>query len=108
MPPEESLRNAPEVHGGASNVQLDPTSPQVQPPLSEGNGSPNNNIFSQWLATTLAGSHSKKDAATGKGVYVGVGLTPIPDRLACRIRQDDFIDMGELLLESWPLQQTIE
>ena len=83
MPPEESLRNVPEVSGGASNVQLDPTSPQVQPPPSEGNGSPNNNIFSQWLAKRLAGSHSsqsnlKKNAATGKGVYIGVGLTPIP------------------------------
>ena len=80
----------------------------MQPPLSEGNGSPNNNIFGQWLAKTLAGSHSsqsnlKKNAAIGKGVYVGVGLTPIPDSLVCRIRQGDFTDMGELLLESWPL-----
>ena len=41
----------------------------------------------------------------GKRVYVGVGLTPIPASLASRICQGDVIDLGELLLESWPLQR---
>ena len=80
----------------------------MQPPPYEGNGSRNNNIFSQWLTKTLAGSHSsqsnrKKNAATEKGVYVGVGLTLFLTAWFAESARVIFIDMGELLLESWPL-----
>jgi len=42
---------------------------------------------------------------SSKGVYVGAGLNPIPANLASRIQQGDYIDMGELLLESWPMSE---
>ena len=110
IPSEVSLRNVPEVSSGADNLQLEPCDslpPRVRSPLRDGNDSPNNNICSQWLAKTLPGStqsNCRKNTTTiGKGVYVGVGFTLIPANLACRIHQGDFVDMRELLLDSWPL-----
>ena len=42
-------------------------------------GASSSNVFSQWLAKALTGSTlSRKKPSYGKGVYVGVGLTPVP------------------------------
>ena len=38
---------------------------------------------------------------TPTGVYVGDGLAPVPPKLACRIRQWEYVDMGEMLPEFW-------
>ncbi len=43
-------------------------------------------------------------ALPSDGVYVGDGLAPLPTKLAARIRRGEYIDMGELLPESWSNQ----
>ena len=36
-----------------------------------------------------------------KGVYVGEGIPPVPAKLAAKIRNGEYVDMGELLPEFW-------
>jgi len=36
-----------------------------------------------------------------QGAYIGEGFPPVPAKLASKIRQGDFIEMGELLSEFW-------
>ena len=36
---------------------------------------------------------------TGEGVYVGEGLSPVPPKLAKKIRSGEFVEMEKLLLE---------
>ena len=38
-----------------------------------------------------------------RGVYVGEGFPPVPAKLAAKIRQGDFIRMGELLSKFWSM-----
>ena len=35
------------------------------------------------------------------GVYMGEGIPPVPAKLAAKIRQGEFVDMGELLPKFW-------
>lgn len=35
------------------------------------------------------------------GISVGEGMTPIPKKLAEKIRRCEFVDMGELLPDGW-------
>ena len=36
-----------------------------------------------------------------KGVYLGDGIPPVPEKIAAKIRKGEFIEMGELLPEFW-------
>ena len=36
-----------------------------------------------------------------KGVTLGDGIPPVPEKLAAKIRKGEFIEMGELLPEFW-------
>ena len=42
------------------------------------------------------------------GAYIGEGMPPIPARLATKIRQWEFVEMGELLPEFWARQKDDE
>ena len=42
------------------------------------------------------------------GAYIGEGMPPIPARLATKIRQWEFVEMGELLPEFWARQKDNE
>ena len=44
-------------------------------------------------------THNLKPPA--RGAYIGEGLPPVPARLAAKIRQWEYIEMGELLPKFW-------
>ena len=45
------------------------------------------------------GSHSSTEVLPLNGVYVGAGNSPVPNKVAERIRRWEFVDMAELLPE---------
>ena len=45
------------------------------------------------------GSHSSSEVLPLNGVYVGAGSSPVPNKVAERIRRWEFVDMAELLPE---------
>ena len=54
------------------------------------------------MANTLPQSNTGL-AATTQGVFVGEGLSPVPIQLAADIQWGEFVDMGALPPEFWPL-----
>jgi hypothetical protein len=51
------------------------------------------------MLTNLLPASTMKGGNAGEGIYVGDGRPPIASKLVQRIRQWEFVDMGELLSE---------
>ena len=43
--------------------------------------------------------HSLESPADG--IYLGKGVSPVPEKLAMKIRKGEFLKMGELVPEFW-------
>ena len=112
MPPSGALGGLPVVSAGGP---VDPISPTVGPSTSSGpltappgvlaapsgaSATPPGVSVTATLANLLPLAASTIPP-TPAGVYVGDGLSPVPQKLACRIRQWEYVDMGEMLPEFW-------
>ena len=87
MPGTTALMSLPQVEGGTpASVAVETTPPTA------GVASVLANLL------PLAGSTLTRQTT---GAYVGDGLPPVPPRLASKIRQREFVEMGELLPEFW-------
>ena len=49
----------------------------------------------------VVGSNSTPPCTEQLGIYVGEGMTPVPKKLAEKTWWWEFVDMGELLPDSW-------
>ncbi len=88
MPPARSL-------GGIPLVQ--PTIPTVTMATMPSGAS---DVTAAMLANLLPIT-TLPSATKSQGIYIGEGLPPVPEKLACKIRRWDFVDMTELLPEFW-------
>ena len=57
---------------------------------------------SLWANLLLRGDSNEPPGS--KGVYIGESLPPVPQKLASRICRWEYIDMAELLPESWAIK----
>ena len=93
MPPVESLAGIPVIADGP-NLATPPTGG------ADGHAIPPGISVAASLANLLPAANESLSLPSN-GVYVGDGLVPVPAKLAARIREGNFIDMGELLPEFW-------
>ena len=94
MPGEHLLGAIPCIDGG--------------PPLTDPPGSTwGDTLLSAKLANLLP-SASPALARPSGGVYIGEGVSPVPAKLAERIRRDEYVEMGELGAERGQVTQDPE
>ena len=91
MPSGHLLGSIPRIEGATS-----PTDPP---------GSARGDVPVSATMANLLPSASPALARPSGGVYMGEGISPVPARLAERICQGEYVDMGELLPEFWSGQK---
>ena len=101
MPPAEALMAVP-VTLEASAPSLGTPVEATQYPINVLDSTPTSASVASTLCNllTIAGSSGQ---SLGTGIYIGVGLPPVPLKLAEKIRRWEFVDMAGLLPEFWSL-----
>ena len=97
MPSSQALRGLPVV-----SVSLTDSTTLLSrsPPVTTSGGTEHIRTAAATLqAWSSLGIHAATDPSPTLGVYVGAGNTPVPSKLAERIRRWDYVDMAELLPE---------
>ena len=92
MPAANLLSSLPTTESGSN-----------QPALTLGPGVSGNPVSAPtmaWVANLLPVGGSIEQGAV-KGIYIGEGLPPVPQKLAERIRRWEYVEMAELLPELW-------
>ena len=96
MPSATALAGIPQIPSGSTEQEATPAKTLTGGGTAPGSSStPSGDSVAALIANLLHQSNAGL-ASASQGVYVGEGLPPVPAKLAAKIRQGDFVEMGEL------------